>query len=366
MEKKSNLTRSSYQAQFLPLLEHAETEIKKLITYYVLHFKSKYELREKIRIIIKVVAKKLPLNLIDKENYIYGLYRSSERMIRDFYDDVIKMFLFTVMLLKLTQKKEYEKIKTPLDLYNRFNAKPLQTRNDIAFGSSELKITSSTKGYPNVENYPKLIREKVNTLSRTQTKSGETETTPTSLWAKAERDLRYEHQINMIEDLKSNGVQYAYTSSHPDCSKRCSHWQGKLFDLSSFNSELSGHRMAKKLDGKTVYCFNEVVNQVDKYGYKNNIIVGFNCRHKLIPYTKGSVPPTEFTKEELQKNREINANLRKMERDIRAIRQEAQSLVFVDKKKANQLNSYANRLFDKYKKYANDNGFAWYEWRCKV
>ena len=78
--------------------------------------------------------------------------------------------------------------------------------------------------------------------------------------------------------------------------------------------------MRKRIDGNTVYSLKAVTSQVDKYGYTNNIIVGFNCRHKLVPYKKGSLPPTEYNAEEVKKQREINAKLREYEREIRKLK----------------------------------------------
>ena len=52
---KTNLTNTAYQSQVLPLIESAETEIKKLINYYALFLKPKRELNDRINGIIRAV-----------------------------------------------------------------------------------------------------------------------------------------------------------------------------------------------------------------------------------------------------------------------------------------------------------------------
>ena len=376
----------------MPIIEKAETEIKKLVQFYALQLKSKIELRDKITGIIKEVAKRLPISLIDRQNYLYGLKATSEKMIREFYDKVVRSYALAIGLLFLVwEDKRVREIDTPLkllelqkknrDYYERLmqKSKLLLANNDLK-NEANLKATDFTgietrdiwatrKGYPEIKDYEKLVKERQKELAETVTVSFEPDATkkPISLWQKAELDIRHEKQMEMVDNLIASGVKYAWTSSHPDCSKRCEKWQGKLFDLTATNSELSNHRMKKKVDNHTVYCFKEVIEQVDKYGYTNNIIIGFNCRHKLIPYDKDHTePPEEFTEEEVKKNREINAKLREYERKIRFLKQEALLYKQTNRKYAIKCEAEAKRLTAEYKKFAEQNGYAWYEWRIKI
>ena len=361
--KKTNLTNSQFQSQVLPLIEKAETEIKKLVNFYALYLKPKKELREKIEGIIKAVDNRLPISLYEKERYIIGLRETAEKMIAKYYDSVVANFRKIVILLAAVGIAS--SITTPFILYQKI-------QKDKDFGvllqksGEKLEIWGESKGLPNVANYPKLVLQKQKELANITTTSGGDGKHSISLWQKAELDLRHEKQMDMIQNLKDNNVRLAWTSSHPDCSKRCEKWQGKLFDLQAESSQLSGHRMNYKVDGHTVYCFNEVISQVDKYGYTNNIIVGFNCRHKLIPYTKGSSAPTEYTADEIKKERIINANLREMERKIRYYKTQAMLYNKTDKSLSVRYERMAKVLFERYKRYANKNGYAWYEYRTKI
>lgn len=348
---KTNLTNPEFQNAFLVVIQKAETEIKKLITYYALHYKSKIELRNRIDGIILAVAKRLPADLIDKESYIVGLKTSSEKMIKEFYDKTLIKFIFYSTLLAGVLIK----VETPLELIKEVARNPLRIEKLIP-----RETWSKAKGYPYITNYYKEVKSRLNLLAETETRSSEVGKKGISLWQKAEIDIRHEHQLKMVQDLKDSGVKYAWTSSHPDCSKRCEKWQGKLFDLNN-HAELSGFRLRKKIDGHTVYSFEDVINQVDKYGYKNNIIVGFNCRHHLIPYEPNSVPPEEFTKEEIQREREVNATLREYERKIRLLKQKITLGNSVGE--TAQLKAELKRLISAYKSFANKNGYAWYQER---
>lgn len=358
---KTNLTNTAHQSQVLPLIESAETEIKKLINYYALFLKPKRELNDKINGTIRAVNERLPISLFERYKYILGLRETADKMIRDYYDPVVRNYHIIIAALVLVGIKAP---KNPLELN-----KQLQTKSVVRAIEShkkEIDTWSMAKGYPNVLNYPQELKKKMNGLAKTQTVASETGKKPITVWQKAELDLRYEGQVDMIKDLVNNGVQYAWTSTHPDCSKRCEKWQGKLFDLQAPHSEMSGHRMKDKVDGHTVYCFKEVISQVDKYGYQNNIIVGFNCRHRLIPYKPGSVAPQEFTKEQVRRNREINETLRRLEREIRYYKQQSILYNSIDKRLAEKYKLKAKELTETYKNFADKNGYAWYQWRITV
>ena len=359
--KKTNLTNSVYQSKVLPVLQVAETEIKKLINYYALFLKPKRELRERIDGIIKAAEKRLPLSLFERYKYVLGLKETSEKMIRNFYDPVVDKFKMTMAMLlmigiSVTAKNPYE--------LSKVYATDKKFIKKVA--EFEPNVWSARKGYPNVLEYQNKLKDRLRELARTQTVSSEPAKKPISIWQKAEIDLRHENQLNMIDNLKANGVKLAWTSTHPDCSKRCEKWQGKLMDLEAEHSELSGHRMAYKVDGNTVYCFKEIISKIDKYGYTNNIIVGFNCRHKLIAYKSGSVAPQEYTAKQIKREREINSKLRAMEREIRYLKQQSILYNSVDKKLAKKYEEKAKKLTEQYKNFANKNGYAWYEYRIKV
>lgn len=366
--KKTNLTNSLFQSKVLPIIERAETEIKKLVLYYALSMKPIYELNNKVRVLIEAVDDRLPNTLIDKDAYVNGLYETYRELINKVYKPIYDNFILISLAILLKPKfKERYVIKTPLEFIKKIN-----TDKDFAkeIATYRLDMKYERKGYPYIKDYPQLLKERIKDLSKTQTVSFNGDTRGMSLWQKAELDLRHEKQMDMIDELKERNVKLAWTSSHPDCSKRCEPWQGKLFDLEATHSDLSNHRMNYKVEGHTVYCFEEVIHQQQKTKsgkvYENNIIVGFNCRHKLIEYKPGSVPPKEFSKKDVAEQRKINLKLRELERKIRYLKQQVILYNSIDKQRAMLIQRQVDRLVAYYKKFANDNGYSWYEYRIKV
>ena len=121
------------------------------------------------------------------------------------------------------------------------------------------------------------------------------------------------------------------------------------------------------IDGHPVYSLVDIMAKVDKYGYNNNIICGFNCRHKLIPYKKGQYGPKEYTEKDVAKQRAIEEKIRVMEREIRKLKQLA--LMYEQSNQIKIANTIRNRvkiLISKYKAFCEANGYSWNEYRIKV
>ena len=372
VELKTNITNSYAQSQFLPIIQRAETEIKKLVLYYATHLKSKMELRQRIEGIVKSVNNKVPMYVIERTAYITGLFKFSEKIIKEVYDPIITRYhLALAMLLFLGFK---ERPSSPLEMakfYQR-NSGLIEDRHKYADGfNSHLIIPKAdmwgeAKGTTYIPNYGRELHEIVQELAETPATTSQPGKKPISDWQKAEIDLRADAQKKRLEELHKKGVRYAWTSTHPDCSKRCEPWQGKLFDLDAEHSELPNFKMKLKLEHHNVYCFKEVEAQVDKYGYKNNIINGFNCRHRLIPYERGVLPPKEYDAKDIEEQRKINAQLREYEREIRLLLQKALLYNKIDKKLSLIYKRKARDLIAEYKEFARQNGYAWYDYRIKI
>ena len=349
--------------------------------------KSKAFLRLQIKEIIKSVNAKTPENVIDRESYIEGLYYSSERMIKKYYDRMILAYIIVgAILIRNKVIKKLPKTQSELlVLSNRYkNVIFKYDKPDLTFVLEKAKnykidMIFEQKGFPNVKDYHKALKEQIGGLAKTEFAPAEEGKRKITVWQKAELDVRYESQINMIENLKEKGVEYAWISSHPDCSKRCSRWQGKLVALNkralapqktvddkTYRYDTKSF-IVGKVDGKNAYSLPDIMDVVVlPYGYKNNIIGGFNCRHKLVPYTKGSVAPTEYNAEEIKKQREINAKLREFEREIRRLKRLSIFYKTIDIKLSKIYLDKGRLLTEEYKKFANNNGYAWLPYRLEV
>ena len=365
---KEVYTNPLYQSTFMPIFEKAEIRIKELIFAAFLFSQSKFLLRLAIAGIMSDVAKKIPQDLQDKEVYIRALSSKSEFFIRRYYDaPQAKFEEVKVDIIKAIPTGQKAPILT----------NPKQTINYI---KSRPDLWSAQKGSPNVVNYEKELKLKLNELAAAPVTTQEPGKKPISLWQKAELDVRYENQMQKLQDLRIKGVEYAWISTHPNCSKRCAAFQGSLVALERHanapqtvvNHKTFNYRKGSfaigKVDGHVVYSLSDIMAVVDdKYGYHNNIISGFNCRHRLVPYQKGTVPPPEYTKEEIKQQRAIEERIRGLEREIRLKKKQlALYNKLGDKKAIATLKKEIKRLTDFYKQFCEKNGYAWHKYRIDI
>jgi hypothetical protein len=316
--------------------------------------------------IIGDVNAKVPNTLQDKEQYIKALQVKSQFMVRQYYDKPIEAFneVREKLLGSIPDPSKASKITNPKEALDLIQSKHLW---------------SEAKGNPNVVNYPKQVKLRLNQLAQEPITTQEPGKKPISLWQKAELDVRYENQMQNLQNLRVQGIRYAYISSHPNCSKRCQCWQGSLVALEghavapqkvvnykSFKYSKSSYAMGK-VDGKTVYSLSDIMATVDsRYGYHNNIISGFNCRHRLIPYN-GQLPPKEFNEEDIKKQREIESKIRELERTIRLKKKQLKLYNELgDKKAILILKKEIKRLTEYYETFCEKNGYAWYQYRIEV
>ena len=350
-------TNDLYQSTFLPIFQKAETQIKSLIATAIFNGWPLYDLRLRILGVIKLVNTKVPVNLRDRNAYLNGLVKKSDAYISRYYLPMVSKFAQAQKTVQIATQYAPQPIKVtiPKELLQVSKTKA-ETRDLWAY----------QKGSPNVEWYDRELKKTMTKLAEDPITTYEPGKKPISLWQKAELDTRYEHQMQMLDDLREQGVEYAWISSHPNCSKRCAPWQGKLMALNLGAKDPTTFRVGT-LDGKAVYSLPDIMAQVDKYGYNNNIICGFNCRHRLIPYKPGSVAPEKYTREEVAKERKIEAQMREMERNIRNLKtKEILCLKIGNMKGAKDYRAQWQSLFAHYKSFCEHNGYAWYQYRVNV
>ena len=308
------------QSTILPIYQKAETRIKALVLLAFIHAWPEIVLRSKITAIILAVEAKIGLDAYNR-----GLRNFAIKLMREQYRKPLYQF------------KDQFPDKKPIDFK--------YLKNEAKGGT--------------YYDYPKELKKRITQLTNEVTTASEDGKKPISLWAKAEIDTRQEHNQEMIDDLIEKGELVCYISSHPNCSKRCAKWQSKLVHLTKHS--LYGNFLVGKIDGRNVYSLTDIMAVKDKYGYNNNVISGFNCRHYLIPY-KGQNPPTHYSKEEMKDERKIEARIREMEREIR---KEKQRLTLMEKgdldyKRQKRKVDY---MVERYKAFCKKMGFPSYDYR---
>ena len=346
-----------YMSTFLPIFSHAETQIKKIIAKFFWEMRNKQILLLTIDKYITELNKKIPQNIYNRESYFVGLRAKSLQMVNEYYTKARVVFAGILGLLITNQisiGKKMPKIESPKQLIQYMRTEKIK-----------YNMWAEAKAAVRVQNYPKMLQNYINSLTGEVITAIEPGKKPISLWQKAELDIRYENQMRMVQEHIDSGNDLCWISSHPDCSKRCEKWQGKLVSLTE-HSTMSGFRV-KKVDGHWVYSLPDIMAQTDKYGYHNNIINGFNCRHHLIKYTKGSVAPKEYTTEDVARMRQVNTDLRALEREIRHYKQQEKLYNDINDVKNSRIARHKAKVLTKiYVDTCQKYGFAVQEYRIKI
>ena len=260
----------TYQSQYLPIFSHAELKIKEIIMKYFWFLRPKSELLRVLNAYLKEIDNKIPKDLPNRDAYIDGLKKKTDKMVKQYYTKALVSFGAILSIVLSNQARIG--VKTP-----NINT-PQQLNTYIKSNKIKYRMWEQAKASVRVQNYPKKLEEYIGNFAKETVITSEPGKKGISLWQKAELDVRYSHQMEMLEECKKSGKDLWWISSHPDCSKRCEKWQGKLVSISK-HATMSGFRV-EKVDGYWVYSLTDIMAQKDKYGYNNNIICGFNCFDK--------------------------------------------------------------------------------------
>lgn len=315
------------------------------------------ELAYKLDCLITGFKDRFPKWVIDYECYIRGAKLTAEVATKSLYQGVVGDFIR--LKHAKASKQALMGVETPRQLMDLLIHKPspLEYAKRMRY--------NALRGQPNVKAYASKLFERIDQMCLKDPVSNPEGKRPMSAFAKAELDLRHEEQMTKLDKLIKHGYRLCWLSSHADCSPRCAPWQGKLVDI-VHESPLPSHRMNYKKDGYTVYSLKSIMEETDKYGYHNTIIHGFNCRHHLIPYSKGSKPPKHVSEAERKEEYEISQRLREYERKIRELKRKALLYNEADKKRAQAFAKEAEALTREYIAYAKAHGFHWHKYRLEV
>lgn len=131
-----------------------------------------------------------------------------------------------------------------------------------------------------------------------------------SLYGHSERVERHEQQVEMVQECRKKG-NLVVCDTHSDCSDRCFKWQGRVYSLDGTYGKTDDGRDYVPLEVATdVY-----VTSKSGKTWKNGLL-GFNCRHKLLPYKTG-LKPMFVSASEQEREYAITSKQRFLEREIR-------------------------------------------------
>lgn len=221
------------------------------------------------------------------------------------------------------------------------------------------KLTSGDNfARPLIRDYRRLVKIAIKALSAEPPKvisvskgvdKGNTYVMPLRL--RAELSARYDANMQDLQSAVDRGIDLVWTSSHPNCSPRCSKLQGRLYSISGKSGVIDGIRYTPLIEAL----------QGEK-GDGNGIISGYGCRHRLIDYKKGSRPPKDFTQAEMKKEYALDQKQRLMENRIRQLKTEERLLRANGQysSEATAIRKQWQKLQNNYKAFSLKNGRAFY------
>ena len=176
----------------------------------------------------------------------------------------------------------------------------------------------------------------------------------------AEMEVRYNDHLQQIDDLKAAGHKLVIASTHADCSDRCRPLQGRVYSLDGTSGTTDDGRKYVPLEVATDIFYTTKAGKT----YKNGLL-GFNCRHYLVPYEKGYRFPKPDVQEE-RKQYGITLKQREYERNVRHWRTEALTTKGIDEKRYAEARKKAIAWNNAYIEYSRENKRAYYPSRTKI
>lgn len=246
--------------------------------------------------------------------------------------------------------------------------------------SVKFKETSGEFGYDQmiIDDYQARVKEAINTISKqTLTEKTYREVNGRKVGApvfvsirnKAEMAVRYDAMKEELKELVADKEQYVIVSQHADASLRCSPLQGLLYKLDVnpeehvkvvLSSKELGSKKPKeigKIDGNPYYSLKEAMS----YG-----LFSYNCRHRFIKYIPGQkiTPQYQYDSKAAEAKREIDTNMRALERQIRMFKE--REVLSLDPKERKAYIKLSKEAQAKYKAYATKHSRDVNLWRCSI
>ena len=177
---------------------------------------------------------------------------------------------------------------------------------------------------------------------------------------RAEMEVRYNDHMEQLETFRRQGVRLVICSTHADCSERCKPWQGRVYSLDGTSGTTDDGRHYQPLENATDIYYTTKTGKT----YKNGLL-GFNCRHFLVPYKSGYRFPKPNAAEEREEYN-ITQTQRRMEADVRKWRTVAIENKDLDRERYLDARRKAIVANKAYIEYSKQNNRAYYPSRTAV
>lgn len=349
-EKVLYSPKENVSEQHIVLLQDAITRIKELVIKGGSQLQIQTIINEYAnKFVDKATQQAIKRSLTNSANKMMYQYNYNNNIIQQaFIQKTVKAFaLGTGTTLK---NKTYT---TDLNaIYNEYLTGNINQRKCV--DEFRNTLNNAKKGLFLMRDYDKLVRQQVDLLASEPAKYVDKNGKAISLRNKVEMAVRYQANLADVANMKNEGVKLVWISSHADASPRCRDHQGKLYSLDDTSGTIDG------------ISYTPLQDVLRKNG-GNSIINGYNCRHYLIEYKKGSKSPTSYNEKEIKKEYEIDQKQRNYENRIRHLK--TKEALY----KASGLDTRAKayrrqyiELNQEYKNYSISKGRAYYEWRTRI
>lgn len=299
-------------------------------------------------------------NLVNSTNSLIYQYKYNEKVIdQTFLLEVIRNYKIGTGLTATSSTFTIDLTA----IYREYVDKKITLRNTVE--QFRGYITNTKLGDVLIKDYNQKITKQVKLIADTPFKYTDVNGRKISIRNKVEMATRYQANQKDIKMLKDNGVKLVWTSSHANASPRCAPYQGKLYSLDGTSGTIDGIKYTP-------------LDDVLKLNGGNSIINGYNCRHYLIEYEKGSKAPRHFSEQEMEKEYAIDIKQRNLENRIRQLKiEEACYLAKAENeeneqakeqflKKAKVANELWNNLYIEYDNLSRQNNRATFRWRTEI
>ncbi|MCI9519260.1 MAG: hypothetical protein HFK08_08440 [Clostridia bacterium] len=332
-------------------LEEAQSKIRIAVRDGWMRGLSKAAINEQIQRIIREALKEVTTPALRD-----AAYRSLNAFAERQYNTYLTAFGFDSRLFLAV-----------IALYNGNNSIRPRTavEKELHIGQQSTGVTYATdaKGVPTQvyaeEYFTQRVKPVFEELVRQKALDPDDVSGRNTLRNRAEMEVRYDNHLTQIGQLRAAGVKLVAASVHADCSDRCYKWQGRVYSLDGTTGTTPDGKSYVPLEHATDIYYTTKAGKT----YKNGLL-GFNCRHYLMPYKEGMIIP-HVSREERKREYTINTKQRELERIVRYYESVAAQNKGVD----NELNLRAKRLAKEwrreYVKFSYDNDRAYYPSRIK-
>lgn len=335
-------------------LEEAETKIRLIVKEEYFRRTEKKKIDKKIFAVLRETEREIKIPAL-REAAVKSLLRFYNRQ----YEELRRSFgwqFFILSALFLLQGK------TPA-------GEPIRP---TAAQTAAAERTLEKAGYGNFRQYgvplqkfsrdymEKNVRPALDRLAKQFARDPDDVSGRNSLRNRAEMEVRYHGHLEQIEELRAGGNKLVIASTHSDCSERCAPWQGRVYSLDGTSGVTDDGRKYVPLEQATDIYYTTKAGKT----YKNGLL-GFNCRHYLVPYQNGYRFPKPNAATE-RKEYAVTKKQRQLESAVRKWKTVAAESKGIDGERYAFARKKAAEWNKKYIAYSVRHGRAYYPSRTKL